>query len=68
MTGVGELRNLKELQTLKLTHTKVSDRVVKELKAMESLQILDIRYTKVTREGLEQLKKALPNCQIADSF
>jgi hypothetical protein len=66
VTGAGlkDLAGLKNLQTLELRFTKVSDKEIEALAELTGLQSLDIRDTKVTRAGGEELRKALPGCEI----
>ena len=59
-----ELKELKSLQKLDLTATKVTDAGLKELKELNSLQWLYLYNTKVTAAGAEKLQKALPKLRI----
>ena len=58
---VGGLRRLKWLL---LTGTKVSDPGMEHLKVLTELKALNLGNTHVTKEGIEELRKALPNCEI----
>ncbi len=60
-----ELKEIKNLQTLDLSLTVVTDAGMKELKELKSLQMLDLGETKVTDKGRAELQKALPKLYIA---
>ena len=68
MTGAGlkELKALKQLHTLNLNNTQVTDAGLKELAPHKQLQILELGSTKVTDAGMRELKKALPSLRIVD--
>jgi hypothetical protein len=42
----------------------VTDAGLKELAGLKSLQRLDLRFTRVTYNGVAELLKALPGCNI----
>lgn len=52
------------MTTLDLSRTKISDAGLVHLKGLTSLTYLNLSATEVTKEGVEELKAALPNCQI----
>jgi hypothetical protein len=62
--GLKELVTLKNLDTLALNATVVTDAGLKELAAIKSLTELSLRETKATVEGVKELQKALPKCKI----
>jgi hypothetical protein len=62
-TGLWHLKNM-QIKVLSLTGTKVSDRDLKCLEEFSELENVDLIGTKVTAEGVERLRRALPNCQI----
>jgi internalin A len=45
-----------------LDGTNVTDTGLKELAAIKQLRFLHLNETKVTDKGVEELKKALPEC------
>ena len=63
-TSLKELAALKNLRTLDLTFTQVTDAGLKDLAGLKSLRALDLSDTRVTRTGLKELRKALPRCEI----
>jgi hypothetical protein len=50
---------------LDLEFDMITDAGLAHLKKLPRLRELDLRWTKVTAGGVNQLKKVLPNCQIA---
>jgi hypothetical protein len=44
--------------------SEVGDSAVPYLKELRPLRKLDLSYTKLSREGLQELQKALPNCEV----
>jgi len=62
---LAQLKNLSRLQYLDLSHSRISDRAVDELTPMRSLARLDVRGTRISSEGLDRLRRALPECQIS---
>jgi Leucine-rich repeat (LRR) protein len=52
------------LQNLILNHTLATDASLAQLKSCPNLTTLNLKGTKVTQGGIDELKKALPNCQI----
>jgi hypothetical protein len=59
------LAGLAALEWLDLDgNDEVTDAGLKELAGLTSLQSLNLARTKVTKVGVDQLKKALPECQI----
>lgn len=63
-----EIARLTNLENLYLYETKITDADLEFLKSLKKLNEIDIQKTNVTMAGVEALKKALPNCYIADSF
>jgi hypothetical protein len=61
-----ELASLKELQTLTLNETQITDTGLKELAALKQLKALHLSNTKVTKMGVAEFKKALPNCRVLE--
>ena len=59
-----ELVGLKQLKTLNLAGTQVTDAGVEQLRGLTKLRLLNLRDTKVTDEGVEKLQQALPKCKI----
>jgi serine/threonine protein kinase len=62
--GLKVLAGLKNLQSLDFGWTQVTDGGLKVLAGLTSLQSLCLRSTKVTDAGVEQLRRALPKCEI----
>ena len=63
--GLKELADLKNLTTLNLAGTQVTDAGLKELTGLKNLSELDLSgVAKVTRDGVAELRKALPKCEI----
>ena len=58
------MAGLKQLQTLNLSGTQVSDAGLKELAGLTELNTLDLTGTKGTDAGVQELKKALPKVEI----
>ena len=56
------LRGLAEVKTLVLCGTQVRD--VEAFKGLTRLETLNLIGTQVTQEGVEELRKALPDCHI----
>ena len=61
---LAELVALKNLTSLELGYTKVTDAGLKELAALKSLTSLHLFVTQVTDAGVNELRKALPKCEI----
>lgn len=61
LAGIARLPNLGELG---LHHCPVENSAVAHLAGMRSLRGLEIGRTHIDEEGLAQLEKALPNCEI----
>jgi internalin A len=61
--GLKELTGLNNLQTLNLSKTHITDAGLKELAALRNLQVSFLNDG-VTGPGVEELRKALPNCDI----
>jgi hypothetical protein len=59
-----DLAALKQLQTLDLSRTGVTDRGLKGLAGLRQLRMLRLRDTKVTNGGVADLQQALPNLRI----
>ena len=54
------MAKLKQLQSLNLTFTQVTDAGLKDLAKLKQLQRLDLTFTQVTDAGVAELQKALP--------
>jgi len=55
----------RQLHSLDLRDTQVTDGGVPYLAALKRLERLDIRGTQITDDGLQKLRRALPNCEIS---
>jgi hypothetical protein len=63
--GLEKLKALSKLERLDLQRCKrVGDDAVPVLSAFARLRVLDIKDTAITEQGIAQLRKALPECQI----
>ena len=58
---IGQLRNL---TSLNLGGTPVTDKGLEHLSELTNLKFLELRGTKVTDEGTKRLQGALPKCNI----
>jgi hypothetical protein len=58
------LYRFRELCSLDLRDTQITDAGVRHIAALGRLEELDIRGTRITADGLQELRKALPNCAI----
>ena len=61
------LYRFRELRSLDLRDTQITDGAVPYLAALKRLEKLDIRGTRITDYGFQQLRAALPNCEITRS-
>ncbi len=52
------------LEGIDFSGTWLTDAAIEKLKAFTLLKTLDLRRTKITAAGVEELRKALPRCQI----
>ena len=63
--GVKHLESLDKLQNLTLKlNVGVTDAAVPSLIKLRDLKTLDVAQTTLSDAGLQQLRQALPNCQI----
>jgi hypothetical protein len=58
------LYRFRELRSLDLRDTQITDGGVRHIAALRRLEQLDIRGTRITDVGLQELRGALPNCEI----
>ena len=58
------LAELKRLKRLSLAGSGLTNAGIKHLANLTNLESLDLRRTKVTAPGIDELKAALPKCQI----
>jgi hypothetical protein len=59
------LYRFRELRSLDLRDTQVTDGGLRHIAALKRLEQLDIRGTRITDHGLQQFRQALPHCKIA---
>ncbi len=52
------------LKRLPLRNTGLTDIAVDDLKSLKALEEIDLSGTKITAEGIETIRKALPNCKV----
>jgi hypothetical protein len=62
--GFAKLTNLTSMMELHLDHVALTDASVKLLTGMSKLNYLDLYHTGFSEQGYENLKKALPGCNI----
>jgi Leucine-rich repeat (LRR) protein len=62
--GFAKLAGLSGMTELHLDHVSLTDASVKVLTGMSNLHYMDLYHTEFTEQGYENLKKALPNCNI----
>lgn len=58
------LAGLPHLRTLILTSTPVTDDCLVHMHHLNDLKFVDLRFTRVTPEGVERLRRDLPNAKI----
>ena len=57
-------RDIEGLKKLSLKNTGLTDAAVTELKSLSNLEEMDLTGTKITTDGIEAIRKALPNCNV----
>ena len=62
--GLGHLRGLKKLKTLVLSSTQITVEGLRHLKGLSNLNELFVFDAEVTEKGINELRKALPECEI----
>jgi len=63
--GLEHLRELSSLKGLNLSGTQIGDAGLEHLQGLTSLEFLELGFiTNVTDAGREELKAALPECEI----
>ncbi len=63
-SSLAKLVSHKQLEELWLMDTKISDKAIPYLAQLTGLKKLDVDLTEMTPDGVNQLRKALPNCEI----
>lgn len=63
-SGLAQLSQLKRLSCLTIVAPRVTDAGLKLLEGMPSLTNVQLISTDVTAEGVDQLRAALPNCDV----
>ena len=58
------MKGLRNVQSLGLSGTKVTDAGLKHLQGLKKLKELLLFGTDVTDEGIKKLHRALPKCEI----
>ena len=58
------LKSLTTLLELSLTDAKVTDKAVAVLKELKNLKVLDLEDSGLSSAAIDELVKALPNCEI----
>jgi hypothetical protein len=59
------LYGFRDLRSLDLRDTQITDGGLPHIAALRRLEKLDISGTRITEGGLQELRRALPNCEIA---
>ena len=62
--GLAHLRGMTKLETLFRNHTKITDAGLVHLRGLTQLKVLSLYGTGVTESGIDELQKALPDCDI----
>ncbi|MCA9096535.1 MAG: hypothetical protein KDA68_23810, partial [Planctomycetaceae bacterium] len=62
--GLEELPQLKNLETIDLTGTQVTEAIAETLKSVPSLKLVTFGGPKITPEGIEKVRAALPNVEV----
>jgi hypothetical protein len=63
--GIGQLLPLSDkLESLDIRHTVVSDDGIANLKLLPRLTLLRLSDCKISAEGVETIRKSLPNCRL----
>jgi hypothetical protein len=62
--GLESLQSLPRVRELSLDSTNITDTGAALLKSMASLKDLNLYHTLVTEAGMNELRSALPNCEI----
>jgi hypothetical protein len=58
------LQKITNLKNVDLGQTRITDRGLEHLKPIESLEYVILTGTTVTPEGVDDLRKALPNADV----
>ena len=64
--GLVHLAKLPRLNVLNLSKTRISDAGLPALEELKTLRLLRLDGTRVTAEGVARLRRALPDCKIAE--
>jgi hypothetical protein len=64
--GLVHLAKLPRLNVLNLSKTRISDAGLPTLEELKTLRLLRLDGTRVTAEGVARLRRALPDCKIAE--
>lgn len=62
--GLVHLKALKKLRVLDLEDTAVTDGALVHLLSLKTLRMLNLRGTQVTDRGVEEIRRALPDCEV----
>ena len=62
--GLRHLVSLNDLRMLSLDRTAITDAGLQHLKQLKQLRLLILRHTKVSRSGAEEIRSALPDCDV----
>jgi serine/threonine protein kinase len=64
--GIAKLQSLRSLTILDVRDTAITDRAIADFRQLNGLQSLDLQNTKISPAGLQQIRAALPRCQISE--
>lgn len=62
--GILQLSQLKNLQQLLLVGEEVDDAAIPAIVQLKSLRYLSVHNTRISDDGIEELRRALPNCKL----
>jgi hypothetical protein len=63
-SALAMLYRFRNLRSLDLRDTRVTDEGVRYIRALRRLEQLDLRGTRITDDGWQELRGALPHCEI----
>lgn len=64
MRGLEHLGGLRQLESLSIYETRITDVGLVHLKKLSHLKNLELFDTLVTDQGVKELKRTLPDCKI----
>jgi len=67
-TGLVHLIGMHQLESLDLWATPITDSELEHLRKFKTLRVLSITSTNLSRQAVEQIRKALPACDIRPAY